>query len=775
VRALAGALVLLALGSGPAFGLALTDDPSDLPYRLTGASPMCGAPRSLGLIDVDGDGIDECVRVASAEDETYWQWSIERLIEGTRFAIVSERSVDQLGCAGVVELGGQSARAIALWRQDDEQLLLFCVSPRLDREVVLLDTIATFAWDIEGALLPTGIWRGDVELVDAVDRDGDGTSESLIALLQGGVLGRPRGIWILDIESGQAEWSIGTGGVPVGGPALVDVDADGSPELVLAVEPSGSATISGRWDDLSSRVVCIELGGEVLWEREVGGSGSGVSLRPVRTERGLRIAVGVRNPGGDLPGLLVLNGEGRRVDAALEGTSVLDLDCADGRLFLACGDGALRRASLQEGRLAVDRVLECGAEVRSVRVASFGPPLRSSGVFVATAGGLLGVVSTKLRPLAALATTEAGPPPRGGIATGRFGSHDGPRGGVAASTADRLRFLVLARREMEAWVFVLAAVVGGAGVVAAAPRSRRASLSWLREHITPASERGEVLDDVLEELRSGGHGKLSITRPVRHLIDNLRMLGDQDGGITESFRTRFEEMIGRARTDGIVTIDRLRRSSERIGLAPEATATLARSVRDLRSILSEMSGEIPPEKECLRHADRLDRALAPVTAALTAVRDRSREERSASLGAALDEAVRPWREEAARRGVRIETPDLRTLRSIRVHATSAELEHAFDNLTGNALRALEGTADPVLSVSCLTEANEVRVRFEDNGRGIEPERHESIFLEGVSDRAGGGSGLPASRERLTRRNGNVVLVRSAPGEGSMFEVRLLTV
>ncbi|MBD3368620.1 MAG: hypothetical protein GF405_10700, partial [Candidatus Eisenbacteria bacterium] len=216
------------------------------------------------------------------------------------------------------------------------------------------------------------------------------------------------------------------------------------------------------------------------------------------------------------------------------------------------------------------------------------------------------------------------------------------------------------------------------------------------------------------------------------------------------------------------------RNAERVGLAPEAAAALRDVVGELRRALAGIGSEIPPEPECVRLADRLDEVIAPVAEALETLRDEARRERSTSLGAALSAALKPWVEEADREGVRVEMPDLGPLRRLRVHATGQELEHAFDNLIGNALRALRDVTDPRLSISCLTGAHEVRVRFEDNGKGIDAERHEVIFLEGVSDREGGGSGLPTSREALRRRSGDVVLIRSAPGRGSVFEIRLLT-
>ncbi len=756
----------------------LPDTAAELPFRLTSASPMSGAPRFAALVDLDGDGLDECVRVDRAGDRTYWQWSVERLIERSRFPLLSVRALDQLGCAGLCDLDADGVPEAALWRQDGDRVLLTAVEVHPEREDARLDTVASFEWFVGEGVLPNGIWRGDVELVGAVDRDGDGSDDSVVVLLQAGTLGRPREILLCDARSGETVWSVRTGACPVGGSALADLTGDGSPEIVVGLEPSGMPTLEGEWSDLESRVVALDALGRTLWSRELGGAGSGVTVRvaDLTGDGGSEIVAGVLRPDPrGAPGLLVFDRAGELLDGALPDVSVADIEVVGDAVFLACVDGVLRRAVLRDGSIEVRDELRVDEELRMVRLVSLRPPLSHDGVFFATSGGVLGVATLRLRPLAILATAEAGPARRDPFALGTFADGDGQRRGFAAATSDRLRFLALRRRDIGAWLIALGAAVVCLSVLGAVPRWRRASLGWLRERITPTKERGEVIDGTLLELRTGGHGKLSITRPVRYLADNLRMLGDQEGGITDSFAARYAEMVETARGGGVEALDRIRRSAERVGLAPEAAAALAESVRRLRRTLSDVRTDIPSEAESVRLANELEEASAPVTGALEEIRRQARRERSASLGACLESALRPWRAEADAAGVRFETPDLRPLRGLRVHGTSGELEHAFDNLTGNAVRALRDAVDPVLAISCIQDANEVRVRFEDNGKGIDESRHEAIFFEGVSDREGGGAGLPASREALRRRGGDVTLVRSAPGRGAVFEVRLLTV
>ncbi|MBD3366887.1 MAG: hypothetical protein GF405_01780, partial [Candidatus Eisenbacteria bacterium] len=569
---------------------------------------MSGAPRFAALVDLDGDGLDECIRVDQSADRMYWQWSVERLLETTRFPLLSERSVDRLGCAGLSDLDDDGTPEAALWRQDGERVLLTAVEVLIERANVGLDTVAVFEWYVGDGLLPNGVWRGELELAGTVDLDMDGADDAVVVLLQAGTLGRPRAVTLTDIASGEELWSVETGARPVGGAAIVDLESDGRSEIVVGLEPTSSPTLEGLWGDLESRVVVLDIDGLPRWSRATGGAGSTVAMAAadLTGDGAMEIVVGTyRADSGDAPGVMVLDASGDTVAEALNGVSVHDLAPTGRDLYLACGDGAIRRFALDDGSLVIEAELHVGDEVRRVGTVSMSPPLHDEGIYFAGSMGAIGVAARDLKPLALLRTTEAGPGPGSPFAAGTFADENGSRSGLAASTADRLRFLVLRRRAMSPALLLAVFAAAGIGIVMVVPRSRRTTLSWVREHITPVQERGEIIDGILQDLRTGGHGKLSITRPVRHLADNLRMLGDQEGGITDSFARRYREMVEKAQGDGVASIDRIRRNAERVGLAPEAAAALRDVVGELRRALAGIGSEIPPEPECVRLADRL--------------------------------------------------------------------------------------------------------------------------------------------------------------------------
>lgn len=105
--------------------------------------------------------------------------------------------------------------------------------------------------------------------------------------------------------------------------------------------------------------------------------------------------------------------------------------------------------------------------------------------------------------------------------------------------------------------------------------------------------------------------------------------------------------------------------------------------------------------------------------------------------------------------------------AIHVRAEEAELQNLLINLLLNAIQASPGGA----RVTVTTESGAAaRIRVSDEGCGIAPEFSKRIFEPFFSLRPGGtGLGLFLSLN-FVRRWGGDILLESAPGKGSTFEV-----
>ncbi len=137
------------------------------------------------------------------------------------------------------------------------------------------------------------------------------------------------------------------------------------------------------------------------------------------------------------------------------------------------------------------------------------------------------------------------------------------------------------------------------------------------------------------------------------------------------------------------------------------------------------------------------------------------------LGAALAAAQKLVDPTARANNVRVEIHPAAT--TLHVRADEAELQNLLVNLMLNAVQA----SKPGSKVIVTTQAGDtVHVRVTDEGCGIAPEYRQKIFEPFFSLRQGGtGLGLFLSLNAVRRWGGNIV-VESAVGQGSMFDVIL---
>jgi signal transduction histidine kinase len=101
----------------------------------------------------------------------------------------------------------------------------------------------------------------------------------------------------------------------------------------------------------------------------------------------------------------------------------------------------------------------------------------------------------------------------------------------------------------------------------------------------------------------------------------------------------------------------------------------------------------------------------------------------------------------------------------------SRVERVFANLIGNALEAMQGGGEVLITAELLDGAAVIHV--EDNGPGIAPEIRSKLFQPFVSagKRNGLGLGLALSRQTVMDHGGDM-WVESHPGRGARFSFRL---
>ncbi len=112
----------------------------------------------------------------------------------------------------------------------------------------------------------------------------------------------------------------------------------------------------------------------------------------------------------------------------------------------------------------------------------------------------------------------------------------------------------------------------------------------------------------------------------------------------------------------------------------------------------------------------------------------------------------------------------------RVHGNTAALTQCLSNLIGNAVKFVAPGVVPKVRIWAEVRGQRVHLFIQDNGVGIEPRIHDKIFeifYRLGRDHEGTGIGL-AVVKRAAQRMGGRIGLKSAPGEGSTFELELDT-
>lgn len=111
----------------------------------------------------------------------------------------------------------------------------------------------------------------------------------------------------------------------------------------------------------------------------------------------------------------------------------------------------------------------------------------------------------------------------------------------------------------------------------------------------------------------------------------------------------------------------------------------------------------------------------------------------------------------------------------RLPGNSAQLQHVFQNLIGNAIK-FRGSERPIIRISARLSAGSWEFSVADNGIGIPPEDSENIFvifqrLHTREEYSGNGIGL-AICKKIIERHGGRIWAESQLGRGTTFKFTL---
>jgi signal transduction histidine kinase len=215
--------------------------------------------------------------------------------------------------------------------------------------------------------------------------------------------------------------------------------------------------------------------------------------------------------------------------------------------------------------------------------------------------------------------------------------------------------------------------------------------------------------------------------------------------------------------------------SQKLSLAGQIAAGVAHEIKNpLASIkgAADILGDDDTSQEerdefkgiLQREVQRID---GTVTDFLAFARPRETRRAKMDLSESVRRTARQVEGQAASSGVRVEVD---AAEGATIEGDTEKIQQLTLNLVLNAVQASR-PGDSV-RVRALADGKTVRLLVEDNGPGIAPGDVDHIFEPFYTSRpTGSGLGLAVARAIVDAHDGTIA-VRSTPGNGSTFEVRL---
>jgi two-component system sensor kinase FixL len=262
---------------------------------------------------------------------------------------------------------------------------------------------------------------------------------------------------------------------------------------------------------------------------------------------------------------------------------------------------------------------------------------------------------------------------------------------------------------------------------------------------------------------------------------DVRALDEELVRLTTSIARQIGDFIAHKRAEQEVR--KLETLAVERGRLADIGAITAKLVHDLGNPLSGISMQAELLKRKVAREDTSREALAPpvdqILAGIARLRelvrgftDFAREQRldlgSIDLHAFLKELVENWKPVAAARNIEIVAalPD----RLPTLTGDEAKLRRVFDNLTKNAIEAIESPRGRVTIEARLPKNGRVEVAIADSGSGIPPDVDVFKLFETTKPH-GTGIGLPVCKEIVSAHGGNVEFAPNTPC-GTVFTVAL---
>jgi len=213
--------------------------------------------------------------------------------------------------------------------------------------------------------------------------------------------------------------------------------------------------------------------------------------------------------------------------------------------------------------------------------------------------------------------------------------------------------------------------------------------------------------------------------------------------------------------------------AHKAGVPEQTWSTIMPRVRLAGQATGAIVAAGPDESAISRneHIEEALTALADVDESIAGIRSYLRSVFRTPFAEAIEKAIARFREENEGMRISLVLPSDAPA-NVGLFISPVAFSKVFEALLSNSARATEGRADAAIAIEVRWEGDYCKIDIRDNGCGIPCEDWERAFERYYTTKEEGGFGLYYSRGELARFGGKILVVASAPGEGTTIRVIL---
>lgn len=275
------------------------------------------------FLDYNRDGKDEIIR-----KEKYYDRDCFLIYEqnGNVIAQVNPMA-ERAGFVGMVNIDGTGNDEAIFWFLRENKLFLFIYN--------LMDSRGWWypLFEVKDMVLPEG-WEGQILPYGLYPLYENDELKDIIFFINVGFDRYPRGVFCFDLKTKKVKWNLWIA-PQINDWKIIDINGDGKKEILISTSAPCNGAVIRDENDCTSYIYLIDLNGNLIWKREIGGFGSHLRFGTDKNNRIFVCETMGSRESGDKRKIICLDGETGGILRKIELSSIFNGFC----FFDINGDG----------------------------------------------------------------------------------------------------------------------------------------------------------------------------------------------------------------------------------------------------------------------------------------------------------------------------------------------------------------------------------------------------------------------------------------------------